>query len=236
VAGGSGSGSAAAAAAAGAPDALTRLQRASAGREHDLARVLPRLAAAAQRVHMQLLALLSRCSFSPDELRGQLLVPLGVAEARWRESVAGTPLEAALIAAARELEAARGAQPGQQPQQVEEAVGGGEGGDDGGVAAAAEGEEGGDSGGGGGGGGGGALPRCLDFAWQRTQVEALAAALAPLMDRAGQVEQREGARLAVRLQHEVGGWVGQALMLAPSARDRPPARLILCDACCSWGG
>jgi hypothetical protein len=198
VSGGGGGGAAAA-----APDALTRLQLASGGREHDLRRVLPRLGAAAQRVHMRLLALMGRCSYCPDTLRAHLLAQVDAAEAAWASGAAGTLLGDALLAAARELEAARGV-----TSSSGDAEGGGEaaaaeeGADDADAAAAAEGEEASSSGGG---GGGGALPRCLDFAWQRQQVEALVAALAPLMDRVGTESVREGARLAARLQREVRG-------------------------------
>ncbi|KAI8464465.1 MAG: hypothetical protein J3K34DRAFT_491425 [Monoraphidium minutum] len=173
-------------------DALTSLQRAAGGQRHDLARVAPAVGAAAQRAHLQLLAQLRRLSYSPGELRRQLLAQVDAAEAAWAELVAGTPLEDALIAAARELEAAaapaaaqqqeQAAGEEQEQQQQQEDGGGGEGK----AAAAAAG-----------------LPRCVDFAWQRSQVEALVAAVGPLMAAAGEAGEREAAVLAAALREEL---------------------------------
>ncbi len=197
-------GGGAAGGAAGEPlDALSQLLLASDGREHDLALVMPRLAATAQRVHLHLLRLLRRCSYSPDELRRQLLARLDAAEAVWAEQVAGTPLEAALIAAARELEAQ------QQQQQQQQGEEGQQAGAPDAPEQPAEGEEapaaaeGGEEGAGGSGSSGSAsssMPRCLDFGWQRQQIDALVAALTPLMDRAGSEQERETARLGLQLQ------------------------------------
>jgi len=197
-----------------ATDALTQLQLASGGRELDLAVLMPRLAAAAQRVHLHLLQLLRRCSYSPEELRRQLMSQMERAEAVWAEQIAGTPLAAALMAAGRELEAAAAAsasasqQAGREQQQQQQG-GGDEEAPEG--EAAAEGQEG-SSGSADEPAAAPALPRCLDFAWQRQQVEAVVAALVPLMDRAGAESEREAAQLGAQLR-----WALEQLEQQPAA-------------------
>ena len=186
-------------------DALSLLQRAARGQRHDLAVVAPRLAATAQRAHLALLRRLARAGYDADELRAQLLATLGAAEAAWRAHVAGTPLEAKLIAAARELEAAAGSSGQQQAEQQQEGGSMAEAAADGEAEGAGSGE------------GGSApqpLPRCLDFDWQRRQVEAAVAAAAPLIALAGDPAEREAARLALKLRRALAA-------LEPQQQQQP---------------